>query len=230
MRTRVSILFVVLTCGLCCRCVEFEVLSITDTLWDGEGTETKAECSEDNPDTQKEFFPDCDGDGVFDSVATMACDIGGANAAFDCLDGGAPDGGWSLTPGTDCNDEDATVSSNGLFYPDCDGDGVFSASPTKACGSLGADLAFDCLDGADPRGGWAKEQGDDCNDEDGTGSSFENWYHDCDKDGLFGNLPVKACGALGADAAFDCSDGGDPDGGWSSTAGSDCNDDGKNTC
>lgn len=51
-----------------------------------------------------------------------------------------------------------------------------------------------------------------------------NWYPDCDGDGLYGTNFVSACSQADANRDFDCRDGCDPDGGWSSAAGEDCND------
>ena len=36
----------------------------------------------------------------------VACDLAAADAASPCVDGLAPDGGWSHVAGTDCDDED----------------------------------------------------------------------------------------------------------------------------
>lgn len=227
MQKLVAVFWIALPVALCCGCVEFEV------LWAEASTETTPvmECTDEDPETPHLFYPDCDGDGVFGSIPTVACDMNVAKQTYDCLDGAPPDGGWSITEGTDCNDENESVSSNGIFYPDCDGDGVFSNLPTKACGPIGADLAFNCLDGTNPEGGWSQAPGNDCNDEDETGSSLTNWYRDCDGDGEYSPLATYACGELGADTAFDCSDGEDPDGGWSSIVGTDCKDDaGETSC
>ena len=77
----------------------------TDTNTDTD-TNADTECREDLPETMSQFYPDCDGDGVFNNVPTSACDFTGANVKFNCRDGSPPDGGWSSTAGTDCDDED----------------------------------------------------------------------------------------------------------------------------
>ncbi len=194
----------------------------------GFDTTAGTDCNDEDPTAQAlaNHYPDCDGDGIFDSTATPnVCGSTGADAAFDCVDGNDPDGGWSTTPGADCNDEDNTASAAQAFYPDCDGDGVFDATPTNACGTAGADAAFDCVDGFDPDGGWSTTPGTDCNDEDATAIALTDFYPDCDNDTVFSPAAVtNVCGEQGADAAFDCVDGFDPDGGWSGTQGNDCND------
>lgn len=57
-------------------------------------------------DSSRDWYPDCDDDGEFSASAITAEDAAGANAAFDCADGADPDGGWSATAGSDCDDED----------------------------------------------------------------------------------------------------------------------------
>lgn len=65
----------------------------------------------------------------------------------------------------------------------------------------------------------------------GNAPASSDWYPDCDADGAFRAFPVHACGTTEANAAFNCEDGADPDGGWSNTAGVDCNDeDATNPC
>jgi len=171
-----------------------------------------------------DWYPDCDGDGTYASSAVNACGVLGAGVAFDCVDGADPDGGFDATMGADCNDEDAAAQAVSDWYPDCDNDGVHSPSAVSECGVLGAGLAFDCDDGADPDGGFDATIGTDCDDEDASGSVAEDWYPDCDGDGVFDGSPTNACALTGAAAAFDCNDGLDPDGGFSTTAGTDCND------
>lgn len=52
----------------------------------------------------------------------------------------------------------------------------------------------------------------------------QNWYPDCDGDGQFSHFPTNACSQEGADAAFKCQDGSNPDGGWSTSPGNDVDD------
>jgi len=171
-----------------------------------------------------DFYPDCDGDLAFGSSAINACGTAGADALTPCVDTTPPDGGWSAVPGADCNDEDPLADALSDFYPDCDGDLAFDSTPTNACGLLGAQTAFDCFDGNDPDGGFGPVAGTDCNDEDGTASAFGDFYPDCDGDGVFEATPVNACGEAGADTVTPCTDLLPPDGGWSATAGADCDD------
>lgn len=170
------------------------------------------------------LYPDCDGDGGFSSIAHLACDSGGPDGNFHCDDGQGPDGGWSTLAGDDCDDEDPALSKRVAWYPDCDGDSVYSSVPTYACDALQADAAFACAGGQDPWGGWSKVAGTDCDDEASTVYEVSSWYADCDGDGFYGLAETRACGNKGADAAFDCLDGGDPDGSWSKVAGTDYDD------
>lgn len=65
------------------------------------------ECPRDpTGDTLTSWHPDCDGDGEFASQPITACSEVDANRQSRCAGGQAPDGGWSDTAGTDCNDED----------------------------------------------------------------------------------------------------------------------------
>ena len=73
----------------------------------------------------EDWYADCDGDGEFETVATSSCGI----PSLNCLDGAAPDGGWSPLSGSDCDDEDATA------FTGCDG--VCSTTPCASCGCGG---------------------------------------------------------------------------------------------
>jgi len=156
------------------------------------------------------FYPDCDGDGEFDSGNT--CDSCSAVAADgDCPSqcvSGLPLGGWSAVAGTDCDDEDGTGQALEDWYPDCDADGEFDNVATNACGEDGADFAFDCFGGGDPTGGWNTTLGVDCNDDDGdmsvghvldNGDVGDNKDNDCSSGGI-------------GDECFDDSGDGDGDG------------------
>ncbi len=192
----------------------------------GFGTSAGTDCNDEDAAASAlaDWYPDCDGDGSFDAIPVNACGVAGAAILFDCVDGQNPDGGFDGTAGTDCNDEDGTAQLPTDWYPDCDADGVFSPSPVNACGLLGAAIAFDCVDGQNPDGGFDSVVGSDCNDEDASGSVAEPWYPDCDGDGVYDSTAVTACALTGAAAAFDCLDGQNPDGSFVTTAGTDCDD------
>ncbi len=184
------------------------------------------DCNDEDVTAQanSDFYPDCDGDLAFGSAAVNGCGLLGADALTPCVDTNVPDGGWSAVAGADCNDEDPIADALSDFYPDCDGDLAFDSTPTNACGLLGAQTAFDCFDGDDPDGGFGAVAGTDCNDEDGTATAFGDFYPDCDGDGAFEATPVNACGEVGADTVTPCANLLPPDGGWSGTAGADCDD------
>jgi hypothetical protein len=50
------------------------------------------------------WYPDCDGDSSYDTSSTVSCDT----PSTTCNDSQPPDGGWSVTVGDDCDDEDIT--------------------------------------------------------------------------------------------------------------------------
>lgn len=224
-----------------CNCgrLEFDVLTAQLTDDDagddaGQDSETDTEanftCGDEDPETPRLFYPDCDGDKTFDGKRSVrACDEEEASQLFQCADGTPPEGGWSKIPGDDCNDEDNQVQETQRWYPDCDGDGIPSPAATSACGKVGANMAFQCLDGQSPDGDWLGVQGSDCNDEDKHAQEYKNWYPDCDGDGAFSPRPTFACGESQANAVFRCTDGSEPKA-WSPTAGDDCEDDTGQTC
>ena len=162
------------------------------------------------------WYADCDGDTYFRSVGVVACD----NPATPCSDGFAPDGGWSNSVGSDCDDEDVTEFPGQLWYADCDGDGAERSSSVTACDLAGANTSTPCADGMTPDGGWSNSIGSDCDDEDVTEFPGQTWYADCDGDSYFRIAGVIACD----NPSTPCIDGLAPDGGWSNTAGSDCDD------
>jgi hypothetical protein len=75
-----------------------------------------------------------------------------------------------LYTGTDCNDSDATVSANQLFYIDSDGDGIGGMSTGSVCASS-APAGYSSVN-------------TDCNDADSAVSSNQTYYVDSDGDGL----------------------------------------------
>ncbi|HET6278963.1 MAG TPA: putative metal-binding motif-containing protein [Candidatus Polarisedimenticolia bacterium] len=137
-----------------------------------------------------------------------------------------------ITPGTDCNDGDAQQFPGQTWYPDCDGDplgpgaaGRFAQAGrgVTACDPAEADTLTNCADGMPPDGGWRSTPGNDCDDEDPTEFPGQDWFPDCDADGVFLFLAssVQACDVAAADARaitdMICADGAPPDGGWTHT-------------
>jgi hypothetical protein len=142
-----------------------------------------------------------------------------------------------ITPGTDCNDASAQQFPGQTWYPDCDGDslpnglaGRFALSDrgVTACDPAEADTVTNCADGQPPDGGWRSTPGNDCDDEDATEFAGQRWYPDCDGDGGFDDVFLQACDLAAADASAitnqTCADAAPPDGGWTHTAGDDCDD------
>ncbi|MBT3221607.1 MAG: hypothetical protein HN348_21205, partial [Proteobacteria bacterium] len=170
-----------------------------------------------------DWYPDCDGDGKFSGTAVAACTQ--PSGAGVCNDNQAPNGGWTNTNPTtnaDCNDEDSGTYQVLSWYPDCEGDGVHSATGVSNCGQ--PDPTGVCGDNQNPDGGWdtTPPGTGDCNDEDPASQYILSWYPDCDGDSFDANNPTASCGQPGTTP---CNDSQAPDGGWTSSASTfDCND------
>lgn len=118
------------------------------------------------------WYADCDGDGSSTYIIQNSCDV----PSSLCVDSMAPDGGWSHTPGTDCNDEvmsiypggaeicdgidndcdglvddaDGSIVGQDTWYFDSDGDGYGDSAITSlACAQPSNYVAdsTDCADG-----------------------------------------------------------------------------------
>jgi uncharacterized protein YjiK len=94
---------------------------------------------------------------------------------------------------SDCNDSDATISSNRTYYRDADGDGLGSSSVTTSVCSLTAPSGYvttatDQNDSDYDNDGVSTSS--DCNDADSSVSSYLTVYQDYDGDGL-GNPAVS---------------------------------------
>jgi len=184
------------------------------------------DCDDEDPSEYpgQDWYADCDGDGSFSSAAVVACDAVGADALTPCSDASPPDGGWSHIAGSDCDDADVSEFPGQDWYADCDGDGSFSSAAVVACDAAEADALTPCSDASPPDGGWSHIAGSDCDDADVSEFPGQDWYADCDGDGSFSSQAVVVCDAAEADATTPCIDASPPDGGWSHTAGSDCDD------
>lgn len=132
------------------------------------------------------WYPDCDGDSNSGAIqgrfatatfSVIACDPAEADTVSICSGGVPPIGGWSLSSGNDCDDEDPDEFAGQKWYPDCDGDGTFESNDVQDVGFLRAcDVAQAddrvtttsvlCSDGQIPDGGWINVPGADCDDED----------------------------------------------------------------
>ncbi|MBT3219749.1 MAG: hypothetical protein HN348_11705, partial [Proteobacteria bacterium] len=171
------------------------------------------------------WYADCDGDAAFAASFTSSC----LEPDTDCLDLSSPDGGWSNTDpqgDADCDDEEADLFPEQLWWPDCDGDGFFDQTSIESC----TEPATPCVDSAEPDGGWTHTDPNasfDCDDEDNTSYPDLTWWPDCDDDGYFDGAGEIACSA-----PEDWCDGADPPGGWSNSdpgLSADCDDNNSNT-
>jgi len=104
-------------------------------------------------------------------------------------------GSAGLFSGSDCNDNDAAVSSNQTYYQDSDGDGLGSDTTTSICSATAPtgyvansddnnDIDYDNDSVA---------TGSDCNDADDAISSNQTYYQDNDNDGLGSNITTSVC-------------------------------------
>lgn len=176
-----------------------------------------------DPSTLLTHYPDADGDGFGELSASLSsCSLpaGRTEQAGDC-----DDGAFSVNPGAaevcdggvdnNCNgtaddsDPGLDLASATTYYADNDGDGLGNAAITSLQCALPS--------------GFVTTPGD-CDDTNASSNALTDHYPDCDGDGSYADTPVAACNAVDASAQFDCPSGADPVG-WSTTAGSDCDDD-----
>ncbi|MFA6028064.1 MAG: integrin alpha [Patescibacteria group bacterium] len=138
---------------------------------------------------------DVNNDGFDDILANARNNgDGGANAGAAYLgylyidnDGDGVAGGDGLFDGTDCNDDDATVSANQTYYQDSDGDGLGNTSQTTSICSVTVPAGYvanatDLNDNDHDND--SSETGTDCNDDDATINANQTYYQDYDTDGL----------------------------------------------
>ncbi len=170
--------------------------------------------------TTLEWFPDCDADGIYASKPEDSC---GPPAISPCQDGQTPDGQYTTVKPTtaDCDDEDATLASNKVWFSDCDNDGKFKETGFVGCSPpIGV-----CADLDVPDGGWSQfdpgPSGRDCDDEDASEFPGQAWFADCDGDTAHNPVPWLSCERpVGV-----CLGGSDPAGGFVNDAVSlDCDD------
>ncbi len=105
-----------------------------------------------------------------------------ANYPVTCLDADS-DG---VNYATDCNDYDASISSNVTYYRDADGDGLGSDTTTSVC-SLTAPAGY-VTNTSDQNDNDFDNDGSptssDCDDNDASLSQLQTYYRDVDGDGL----------------------------------------------
>ncbi len=190
----------------------------------------KCGCGVPDKDSDKDGTVDCFDSCPYDPNKTEPgfCGCGAAEDDFD--EDGAPNC-VDQCP-SDPRKTEQGVCGCGVFDTDSDGDGVLDCidqcpnDPGKAdpgvCGCGSSDDDFD--------GDGTADCIDQC-PSDPLGNVKTKWYPDCDDDGEPSPFATVACSDIGASLALSCSDGKAPDGGWSTAAGVDCDDeDGDNPC
>ena len=137
------------------------------------------------------FYQDNDGDGFGNpSVAQQACS--------------APNG--FVVNNTDCNDGNAAINPNTIWYLDADNDNYYTGSGVTQCASPGAGYKMSGLTG-----------GGDCNDNNAAINPNTIWYLDADNDNYYSGSGVTQCTSPGAGYKMS-----------GLTGGSDCNDNNSN--
>jgi hypothetical protein len=115
-----------------------------------------------------------------------------ANYPITCLD--ADEDGVNYT--ADCNDYDATISTNINYYRDADGDGLGSNAATSFC-SLTAPSGYVTNSNDQNDNDFDNDgslTGIDCNDSDNSISQNQTYYRDFDGDGLGdANTTTQSC-------------------------------------
>ena len=121
---------------------------------------------------QTTFYQDADGDGFGNpSITQQACS--------------APQG--YVANNTDCNDSDAAINPNTIWYLDADNDNYYTASGVTQCVSPGAGYKMSGLAG-----------GGDCNDNNAAINPNTIWYLDADNDNYYTGSGVTQCVSPGA--------------------------------
>lgn len=152
---------------------------------------------------------DLNGDSFYDLVIGAPDVSSGAGAVFigylymdSDRDGTAGTGGL-LALGTDCNDSDATVTTNQTYYQDVDGDGLGSDTTTSVCSSSApAGYVANSNDANDTDyDNDGSPTGTDCSDTDATVTTDQTYYQDSDGDGLGSDTTTSVCSST-APAGF----------------------------
>jgi hypothetical protein len=152
------------------------------------------------------YYRDMDGDGFGNPAnTTMACSL--------------PTG--YVTNSSDCNDGNAAINPNTIWYLDADNDNYYTGTGMTQCASPGAGYRYtgltagsDCNDGIAAINPGATETcngvDDDCDGTADDGITFVTYYQDSDNDG-FGNPSMSQSTCNGAPTGYvtnddDCDD------------------------
>ena len=159
---------------------------LNDNDFDNDGVSPPADCNDRDAAVSiyKIYYADLDGDGKGSGIGEKKClatpPMGYVANNTDQYPNDFDNDG--VSPPADCNDRDATVSKNQLYYRDNDGDGVGN----------GIAESF-CL--ANPPAHYTANAQVDCNDNDQTVSANQTYYLDADGDGLGSKTSISTCSA-----------------------------------
>ncbi|MEK7540152.1 MAG: hypothetical protein AAB558_02800 [Patescibacteria group bacterium] len=178
---------------------------LNDSDYDNDGVSTSADCNDADAtiSTKQTYYLDADGDGLGSDTIISICsyttpsgyvtnsdDLNDADY-YNLLDVDR-DGVSSLL---DCNDADASISSNQTYYLDADKDGLGSDTFVAICSytlPAGYVTNSDDLNDSDYDNDGVSTA-NDCNDADATQTTGTTYYQDLDGDGLGSSVTTTSC-------------------------------------
>jgi len=179
-----------------------------DTDYDNDGFSTgSADCNDldSTIHATRTYYLDADHDGLGSATSsTTVCSLtaptGYVRNHLDTNDSvynsGVDSDGDGVDSATDCDDEDATVSTEHTYYQDTDGDGLGSSTVTATLCSAVTPTGYssnntDNNDADYDNDGTATTS--DCDDRDSTVFINQTYYQDLDGDGLGSDVTTTVC-------------------------------------
>jgi len=124
------------------------------------------------------WYKDSDGDGYSDALYI---------SQPSCTSPGGSEFKLTIKGGGDCNDNDATINPETVWYLDADNDGYYTGSGVTTCQVFLSGYKKSGLLG-----------GGDCNDNNATINPATIWILDADADGYYPGSPVIRCTSPGS--------------------------------